>query len=254
VSGDRLDGPVFPSAESGAPSEPGSLASPRRASHGVHRASERYYVDRPAAHWLTAASPLGLLSVPSVTHPTDRPPSLSVRVHSLVPSVPSGVPSPEFPARPCPTRYSRIESRQAATPARISSLIATSPAASTIPPKGPRSLPTSLRSVLELSQLLDGFLRHRLCELVSSRSHVQGSSSVQGILSIHSGRRFITVAFPRAVQSRKLTGMPAATCAPVDFGALLREPMRSVKPAVKPASRPLPSSGSLLSQGPARPP
>jgi hypothetical protein len=33
----------------------------------------------------------------------------------------------------------------------------------------------SRRSVLELSQLLDGFLRARACELVSSRYHVQGS-------------------------------------------------------------------------------
>jgi hypothetical protein len=187
-------------------SEPGSLAGPVRASHGVHRASEHYFVDRPAAHWLTAASSAGPLSAPSVTHPTDRPPSLSVRVHSLVPSVPSGVPAPELPARPCPTRYSRIESRQAATPARISSLIATSPMASTIPLKGPRGLPASLRSVRGLSQPLDGFLRHRLCRLVSSRSHVQGSSSVQGILPIRSRRRFVTVAFPHAVQSRKLTG------------------------------------------------
>jgi hypothetical protein len=77
------------------------------------------YVGRPAAYWFTAASTSGgRFPSPSVTDPSDRPPTLSNRVHSLVPSVLFGVPSPAIPARPCPTRHSRIESRQAAAPAK----------------------------------------------------------------------------------------------------------------------------------------
>jgi len=107
--------------------------------------------------------------------PTDRPPILSNRVHSLVPSVLFGVPSPALPVRPCPARHSRAVLRQATAPARISSLIATSPAASTILLRGTRGFQPPLRSVHRFSQPLDGLLRHRFRRLVSSCGHVQGS-------------------------------------------------------------------------------
>jgi len=200
---------------------------------------------RPAAHWFTAASTSGgCFPSPSVTDPTDRSPTLSNRVHSLVPSVLFGVPSPALPVR-LTRRDTRVSNRgERAAPARISSLIATSPAASTIPLRGTRGFRSPLRSVLGLSQPPDGFLHHRLRGLVSSRSHVQGSCSVQGILPIRSMRRLVAVACLHAVPTRALTGKPAAMRAPVDLEAFLRESMRSANSAVKPHPRPLPSSGS----------
>jgi len=92
------------------------------------------YAGRSAVHWFAAASTSGgCFPSPSVTDPTDRPPTLSNRVHSLVPSVLFGVPSPALPA--CTTRRDTRVSNRGWRPLlpRISSLIATSPAAFTIP-------------------------------------------------------------------------------------------------------------------------
>jgi hypothetical protein len=70
-----------------------------------------------------------------------------------------------------------------------------------------------------------------------------GFVSVQGFLPTRSWQRLVTATFLRAVPTRALTGKPAATHAPVDFEASLRESMRFANQAVKPDSRPLPSSG-----------
>ena len=69
-----------------------------------------------------------------------------------------------------------------------------------------------LRSALRFSQPLGGLLRRRFRGLVSSRSHVQGSSrAVQGFLPIRSGSRLVDGPCPLAVRPLALTGDPAAT-------------------------------------------
>jgi hypothetical protein len=162
----------FPIAESGEPPESRApFREPARASREVHWAAEHCYVDRPAAYWLTAAS----LSEPfpslTAVHPTDRPPFLAVRVHSLVPSVLFGVPSTALPATPC----------DATIPARVSPLIATSPAASThVGFPGP----TSFRpQVFSTSRRLPPPPALRACFIPLSRP----GFPVQGVLPIRSG-------------------------------------------------------------------
>lgn len=85
------------------------------------------------------------------------------------------------------------------TPARISSLFATSPKVSTHARD-----PPPLRSVRRLSQPLDGFLHLRFHGLVPSRGHVQGST-VQGFLPLHSASFLIGRCFPLAVARSPLT-------------------------------------------------
>jgi hypothetical protein len=120
---------------------------------------------------LSAARPPNLFPARPPLLRTDRPPSLSVRIHSLVPRLLYGVSSPFLLAarlRATVLPGFRPSSRHH----RKRPLV--------------RELPIfPLRSVLRFSQPPDGLLRFRLCGLIASRSHVQGSS-VQGFLPIHS--------------------------------------------------------------------
>jgi hypothetical protein len=215
------------------------------------------YAGRSAVHWFAAASTSGgRFPSPSVTDPTDRPPALASRVHSLVPSVLFGVPSPVLPAWPCPTRHSRIESTQAATPAKdfVPHRDITGGVHDSMSGHGHAGFPgpTSFRPrAFSAPRRLSPPPASRACFIPQPRP---GFVSVQGFLPTRSGQRLVTAACLRAVRLRALTGKPAAMRASVDFEALLHESMRSTNSAVKPPPRPLPSSGSLLSQGPARPP
>jgi hypothetical protein len=101
------------------------------------------------------------VSIPDEVLPTNRPPLLSNRVHSLLSAVLFEVPSLLLPATPF----------GGACPAGVSSLFATLPGAST----STREHPLPLCSVLRFLQPLDGFLRLRSCGLVASHCHVQGS-------------------------------------------------------------------------------
>jgi hypothetical protein len=89
---------------------------------------------------------------------SDRPPDLANRVHSLMPSVLFAVSSLFLPATP----------REAAYPARVPFLFATSPEPSTN--TGEHPLPLS--SALRFSQPLDGLIRLRLRGLIASHCHV----------------------------------------------------------------------------------
>jgi len=131
-----------------------------------------------------------------------------------------------------PVRHSRAVPSLVTDPARISSLIATSPVASTILSRGTRGFQAPLRSVLGFSQPLDGFLRHRFRGLVSSRCHVQGFAPYRGFSRLAADHRLVAAVYLRAVRTRALTGKPAATHAPVDFEAFLHESMRSVNQVV----------------------
>jgi hypothetical protein len=188
LSGDQLLAGLFPSQNQGEPSESAPCGT-NGASHEVHRASEhcmstgprptgspqrrdeerfcprRQLPDRPSP------DPFGSGSFPRAFRPLR--------------SSFSGAPRPD-PARR-DTRVSNHDRRPLLP--RISSLIATSPAASTIPcpDTDTRGFQAPLRSVLGLSQPLDGFLRHRLRGLVSSRSHVQGSSPSRGFSRLAAG-------------------------------------------------------------------
>jgi len=101
-----------------------------------------------------------------------------------------------------------------------------------------------LRSVHRFSQPRDGLLRLRIRGPVSSRSHVQGSQSVQGFLPLHSGPRLIVEPCLLAVAARPLAGDPTAVNAPPDFEALFCAPERSSGSGFNRSRRPLPSSDS----------
>jgi len=88
-----------------------------------------------------------------------------------------------------------------------------------------------LRSVLRFSQPLDGFRHLRLCALIASRSHAQGSA-VQGFLPARSRARLVVGPCPHAVAVRALTGKPAATHERFDFEALLRGSTRSSRKVI----------------------
>jgi len=111
------------------------------------------------------------ISISDEVLPTNRPPFLANRVHSLLSAVFFEVPSPLLPATPFGL----------ACPAGVSSLFATSPGAST----RTREHPLPLRSVLRFLQPLDGFLRLRPVGLL----HPTATSrvlTVQGFLSTRS--------------------------------------------------------------------
>jgi len=98
---------------------------------------------------------------------TDRPPTLANRVHSPVPHLPFGVPSPVLPVAPFRVDHfcqGFFPLRDVTDGVHLA-----------------RKLPLPLCSVLRFSQPLDGLRHHRLCRLISSRCHVQGYS-VQGFL------------------------------------------------------------------------
>ena len=216
------------------------------------------YAGRSAAHWFAAASTSGgCFPSPSATDPTDRPPTLASRVHSLVPSVLFGVPSPTIRACPNLTRHSRIESRLAAAPAEdfVPHRDITGGVHDPVSGHGHAGLSRApLRSVLGLSQPLDGFLRHRLRGLVSSRSHVQGSSPFRGFSRLAAGHGSSPppASAPLGVAHSPASRLPCAP--PSTSRRCSTNRCVCAKSAVKPPPRPLPSTGSLLSQGPARPP
>jgi len=129
--------------------------------------------NRPASCWVTHGAERWSVSIPQRDVPDSTVPH--VLRNELILS--------------CPTSPSKFLRRSSwATPfgvtgpAWVSTLFATSPVASTH--TGEHPLP--LRSAHRLSQPLDGLLRHRFCGLVSSRSHVQGFTAVQGFLPTHS--------------------------------------------------------------------
>jgi len=85
-----------------------------------------------------------------------------------------------------------------------------------------------LRSALGFSQPLGGLLHPLLCGLVSSRSHVQGSS-VQGFLPLRSSSGSSPAPASMPFAECALTGCPAATRPRLDFEALLHGAMRSIE-------------------------
>jgi len=148
----------------------------------------------------------------------------------------------------CLRSSSRSPLVRTTTPAWVPALFAASPTASTC-----AGSPTSpLRSARGFSQPSGGFLRHRLCGLVSSRSHVQGSA-VQGFLPIRSGSRLVAESCPRAVRTCVLTGDPVATRTPPT--SRLRSAYRCVPRGRGLAFPPVaPLFGFLLLQAPGPPP
>jgi len=115
---------------------------------------------------------------------TDRPPTLANRVHSPVPHLPFGVPSPVLPVAPFRVDHfcqGFFPLRDVTDGVHLA-----------------RKLPLPLCSVLRFSQPLDGLRHHRLCRLISSRCHVQGYS-VQGFLPSRSRVDSSPTTFPLAV-------------------------------------------------------
>lgn len=215
-----------------------------RVSRGVVLAAELCVPKRATRHLLTRSVGIEAVSSHVRDFSLDRPPDLSIQVHSLLPSLPFEAPSP----------YLLVVAglHLAATcPAWVSSLIAASRKVSTCA----RACPPSLRSVLRFSQPHDGFLHPLLCGLVSSRYHVQGSHR-SGVCPRFAGattrRRdpapmpLVLACSPTKTPSLLTAPSPAATCAPLDFEALLRDPMRSTSRLFKPSRGRSPLRFSLL--------
>jgi len=113
----------------------------------------------------------------------------------------------------------------------VSSLIATSPLASTNLCR-PWEFHLPLGSVLRLSQPHDGLLRQQLRGLVSSRGHVQGFPSRGFSRSAAATARRRDLPPCRSGAHAHRRAKPAATHAPRDFEASFRESMRSTNSAV----------------------
>jgi hypothetical protein len=106
----------------------------------------------------------------------------------------------------------------------------------------------ALRAALRFSQPLDGSRHFRLCELVSSRCHIQGSS-VQGFPSPHSQPDsspdlcpLVVVRIPSIMTTLAHRPKPAATHAALDFEALLHVKIRSCWVGVNLPEQSIPSS------------
>lgn len=106
----------------------------------------------------------------------------------------------------------------------------------------------SLRSALRFSQPPDGSRHFRLCRLVSSRCHIQGSS-VQGLPSPHSQPDsspdlypLAVVRIPSIMTTLAHRPKPAATHAALDFEALLHVKIRSCRVGVNLPEQSIPSS------------
>jgi len=108
-----------------------------------------------------------------------------------------------------------------------------------------------LRSVLRLSQPLDGFFRSRACRLISSRNHVQGPSR-PGVFSPHAATLPRQKELPPCrcltARSRSRSGLrrftPASTCDASRLRGL--DPRRAafLESGYSPRPKPLPSSSS----------
>jgi len=127
-----------------------------------------------------------------------RPPHLSARFHPPV----SLARPPEFyglcPARCSPEKTLRPLQKPTSASHRASSLIATSTS-------GVHSSPAfhcELRSLRDVSRVLEGLLRHQLRGLVSSRCHVQGSPYRDLSLTAEPYRVSPAHSCPRAVGRR----------------------------------------------------
>jgi hypothetical protein len=112
-----------------------------------------------------------------------------------------------------------------------------------------------LRSVLRFSQPLDGFFCSPACELVSSRSHVQGSLSFRGFspdVAVLPHRKALppcrccTAARRPAPTFAGSSSRPRAM--PLDFEAFIHARQRSFGSGYSPRPKPLPSSNSTLLQ------
>jgi len=140
---------------------------PRVPSREVVRTAELYVPVDPRTIRFLSRRPA--LRVSSSSQRLSRPTVLRPFRDGFILSCPR--PSSEF------LRQSSRPTLQPTLTVRVSSLFAASIAG--VHSHG--SYPLPLRSVLRFSQPLDGFLHHRPCGPVSSRSHVQGFS-VQGFL------------------------------------------------------------------------
>jgi len=137
--------------------------------------SEVLYANRFAAHWVHRASSASrLFQSAGERHSRSAVPPVRLKTELILPhATPLQSPFTQFPRRSSfdarlhlPLGF-RPSSRHHSSAATI--------------PRGTSHAP--LRSVLRFSQPLDGFFRSRACRLISSRSHVQGQTFVQGLLS-----------------------------------------------------------------------
>jgi hypothetical protein len=200
------------------------------------------------------------VSALDVGSPTDRPPTLSDRVHSLVPSVPFGVPSPALPVRPRPARHSRAEPKQATAPAwdlvphrditgGVHDPLARNPLARNHGDSNPRCVPST--GFLNLSTACSATSFAGLFHpAATSRVRVRPGVSPDSQRDLGSSPRPASVPFRRARSpaSRLPRTRPST---PRRYSANRSVPTNK---AVRPRPWPLPSSDFLLSQVPARPP
>jgi hypothetical protein len=130
-----------------------------------------------------------------------RPPSLSLRVHPLVRSTSP----PEYRASTRPLPFGLGAPPLGFLPSSRHQLLA-----STL-----TGIPSPLRSVHDVSHVLDGFLRHQPCGSISPRNHVQGSL-FRGFPSHTAARAFarrcprVVSAAPLPTIARQLQGPTAA--------------------------------------------
>jgi hypothetical protein len=182
---------VFPFAESGRTGGARTLSRETvHTSRGVELTGA-LCAGQPASHWFLTAPPQKLFPTFALGlfRPTvPRPLRIGFILLCLI----------------SPSEFLRRSSRSlpfgSTTSARVSSLFATSTDGVHLA----RKLPLPLCSVLRFSQPLDGLRHHRLCRLISSRSHVQGYS-VQGFLPSRSRVNSSSTACPRAVTTHPLT-------------------------------------------------
>lgn len=163
---------------------------------------------------LPAARPPNLFPPRTPLPRTDRPPNLSIRIHSLVSRLLFGVPSPFLPG--CPSQGRR--------PARVPSLIAASSKASTragvsqvsrfVPSSGFRNLSTAC-SALDFAGLLHP----------ATTSRVVPFRGFSRSTAVPTRRRSVP---PCRCRPNTRRPKPAAMLERLDFEALLREPMRSL--------------------------
>jgi len=207
-------------------------------SREVELAAERCVSARSAGYWVTRSAWPRLFPSRHQACSTDRPPTLSNRVHSLVPLLLFGVSSPLLLARPfglaCP----------AGGFVPLRDITARCPLA--------RKLPEPpLWSVHRFSQPLDG-LRHlaasRAYCIPQPRPGFQSSIdapaplpmlvhreliAVQGVLPIRSRTRLIAGPCPRAVTAGPLTDVNRLPRSKrTDLGAFIRESKRALSAGV----------------------
>jgi hypothetical protein len=135
------------------------------------------YATKYGTRWASSRSALtSAVSGPSSRLSSGRrPPKLSPRVHPLVRFVSSS----ESPSCHPPVASQRRAPSWGSLPSSRHQSGESTPA----------GVPSPLRSVLDVSHVLDGFLLHRPCGFVSPRNHVQGSLS-RGFPSHTAARAF----------------------------------------------------------------